>query len=163
MLQQIDRPDRKRLAANFGLLAYAIVFCLSVVGDGLAFERRTPAAGRLAAARSFSPNFGRNAGPAAHRSFPGVAGLTGIPPRGETRFVSDEVVLHAPSNVLAQAVDAAARRLGLVWVSSQNSTLSGGTTFDFRIDNGRPVSDVVREIEAENIGVAQPNYIYRLQ
>jgi hypothetical protein len=73
------------------------------------------------------------------------------------------VVLHAPSNVLAQAVDAAARRLGLVWVSSQNSTLSGGTTFHFRIDNGRPVSDVVRELEAENIGVAQPNYIYRLQ
>jgi hypothetical protein len=73
------------------------------------------------------------------------------------------VVLHAPSNVLAQAVDAAARRLGLVWVSSQNSTLSGGTTFHFRIDNGRPVSDVVRELEAENIGVAQPNYIDRLQ
>jgi hypothetical protein len=144
-------------AANLGLLAYAAVFCLSVAGDGLAFERRAPAAGRLAAARPFSPNFGRNAGPAAHRPFPG------IPPRGETRFVSNEMVFHAPSNVSAQAVDAAARRLGLVVVSSQNLTLSGGTLFHFRIDNGRQVSDVVREFEAENIGVAQPNYIYRLQ
>ena len=161
MLQRIDRPDRKRLAANIGLVGYAIVFCMSISGEGLAFERRTPAAGRLASARSFSPNFGRNAAPAAHQS--GEAGRTGIPPRGETRFVSNEVVLHAPSNVSAQAVDAAARRLGLVAVSSQNSALSGGTLFHFRIDNGRQVSDVVRDLEAENVGVAQPNYIYRLQ
>jgi hypothetical protein len=88
---------------------------------------------------------------------------TGIPPRPETRFVSNEVVVHAPSHVSAQAVDAVARRLGLVAVSSQNLTLSGGTLFHFRIDNGRHVSDVVRDLEAENIGVAQPNYIYRLQ
>ena len=56
-----------------------------------------------------------------------------------------------------------ARRLGLVAISSQNLTLSGGTLFHFRIENGRQVSDVVREFEAENIGAAQPNYIYRLQ
>jgi hypothetical protein len=161
---RIDRPGCcKRLAANLGLLAYATVFCLSVAGDGVAFERRAPAAGRLAAARPFAPNLGRNARPAAHRRFPGPAGFTGIPARGETQFVSNEMVFHAPSNVSAQAVDAAARRLGLVTVSSQNLTLSGGTLFRFRIDNGRQVSDVVRELEAENIGVAQPNYIYRLE
>ena len=163
MSQRIDRPDCKRLAANLDVLAYAAVFCLSVTGDGLAFERRAPAAGRLASARPFAPNFGRNAAPAAHRPLPGGAKFTDIPPRGETRFVSNEVVFHAPSSVSAQAVDAAARRLGLVAVSSQNLALSGGTLFHFRIDNGRQVSDVVRELEAENMGVAQPNYIYRLQ
>jgi hypothetical protein len=162
-MSRIDRPDCKRLVANLGLVAYAAVFCLSVADDGLAFERRVPAAGRLAAARPFAPNFGRNARPAAHRLSRGEAGFTGVPSSGETRFVSNEMVFHAPSNVSAQAVDAAARRLGLVAVSSQNLTLSGGTLFHFRIDNGRQVSDVVRELEAENIGVAQPNYIYRLQ
>jgi Protein of unknown function (DUF992) len=163
MSQRIDRSGCKRLAANLGLLAYATVFCLSVAGDGLAFEHSAPAAGRLAAARPFAPNLGRNARPAAHRPFPGETGFTGVPPHGETQFVSNEIVLHAPSHVSAQAVDAAARRLGLVAVSSQNLALSGGTLFRFRIDNGRQVSDVVRELEAENIGVAQPNYIYRLQ
>jgi hypothetical protein len=157
---RIDRPDRKRLAANLGLLAYAAVFCLSVACDGLAFERRVC---RLAAARPFAPNFGHNVGRAAHRPFRGEAEFTGIPPRGETRFVSNEIVFHAPSSVSAQAVDAAARRLGLVVVSSQNIALSGGTLFHFRIDNGREVSDVVREFEAQNIGIAQPNYIYSLQ
>jgi hypothetical protein len=53
--------------------------------------------------------FGRNASAAAHRPFPGEAGVTGLPPHRETRFVSNEVVLHAPSNVSAQAVDAVAR------------------------------------------------------
>jgi hypothetical protein len=51
------------------------------------------------------------------------------------------------------------RRVSLL----KSLTLSGGTLFHFRIDNGRQVSDVVRELEAENIGVAQPNYIYSLQ
>jgi hypothetical protein len=60
------------------------------------------------------------------------------------------VVFLAPSNVSAQAVDAMARRLGLVPISSQNLTLSDGTLFHFRIDNGRQVSDVVRELEGEN-------------
>jgi hypothetical protein len=144
-------------------MACAAVSCLSVVGTGLAFERRAPAAGRVAATRPFAPHFGRNARLVAHRPFPDEAGFTGIPPQGEIRFVSNEVVFHAPANVSAQAVDAAARRLGLVNVSSQNLTLSGGTLFHFRIDNGRQVSDVVRELEAENIGVGQPNYIYSLQ
>jgi hypothetical protein len=156
---RIYRPDRKRLAANLGLLAYAAVFCV-IADDGLAFERRVS---RLAAARPFVPNFGHNVGPAAHRPFRGEAGITGIPPRGETPFVSNEIVFHAPSSVSAQAVEATARRLGLVVISSQNHALSGGTLFHFRIDNGREVSDVVREFEAENIGIAQPNFTYSLQ
>ena len=160
MSQRIDRPDCKLLAAGIGLLAYAAVFYLGVPSDGLASERRAPAAGRLAAARPFAPNFGRNAGGAAHRPSQ-RGGFTDI--HGETRFVANEVVFHAPSNVSAQAVDAMARRLGLVAISSQNLTLSGGTLFHFRIDNGRQVSDVVHELEGENIGVAQPNYLYSLQ
>jgi subtilisin family serine protease len=278
MSQRINRHackrPSKRLAADLGLLASAVLVCLSIAGDGAAFERRrapAPGPARPAAARPFAPNFGHNmspaspgmAGPAQRpldhaagpqhplehqpvvphseaaaaqnhgiqehanpgrpnqaergeaglgrtpagmprgpanggvrngglpgglrnggvpggfrngglpagfarnglpaRPFPGETGFTGVPPRGETRFVSNEMVFHAPSNVSAQAVDAAARRLGLVAVSSQNLTLSGGTLFHFRIDNGRQVSDVVRELEGENIGVAQPNYIYRLQ
>jgi Subtilase family len=98
-----------------------------------------------------------------HRPFIGEAGFTGVPPRGETRFISNEMVFHVPPNVPQATVDAAARRLGLVTVASHNLSLSGGTLLHYRIDNGRPVSDVVRELEGQNIGVAQPNYVYRLQ
>jgi hypothetical protein len=119
----IDRLHCKRLAAKLSLMACAAMSCLSVVGDGLAFERRAQASGRLAVARPFAPHFGRNARLVAHRPFPDQAGFTGIPPQGEIRFVSNEVVFHAPANVSAQAVDAAARRLGLVAVGSENLTL----------------------------------------
>jgi Subtilase family len=97
------------------------------------------------------------------RPFPGEAGFTGVPPRGETRYIANEMVFHVAPNVPPATVDAAARRLGLVTVASHNLSLSGGTLMHFRIDNGRPVSDVVRELEGQNIGVAQPNYVYRLQ
>jgi subtilisin family serine protease len=97
------------------------------------------------------------------RPFPGEAGFTGVPPRGETRFISNEMVFHVAPNVAPATVDAAAHRLGLVTVASHNLSLSGGTLMHFRIDNGRPVSDVVRDLEGQNIGVAQPNYVYRLQ
>ncbi len=89
-----------------------------------------------------------------HRPFPGERGFTGVPPAGETRFVSNEMVFQVGANVSQQAVDNAARRLGLTTVGSQSFGLTGGTLFHFRVAQGRPVADVVRALEAENIGVA---------
>jgi subtilase family protein len=93
----------------------------------------------------------------------GERGFTGVPPAGETRFLTNEMVFHVPANVSPQTVDTVARRLGLSTVASQSFNLSGGTLFHFRINDGRPVADVVRALESENIGVAQPNYVFRLQ
>jgi subtilisin family serine protease len=97
-----------------------------------------------------------------HRPFPGEAGFTGVPPRGETRFVSNEMIVHVGSEVSPQALDAAVRRLGLTPIGSQDLSLSGGRLVHFRIANGQ-VADAVRRLEAEKIGIAQPNYVFRLQ
>jgi subtilisin family serine protease len=97
-----------------------------------------------------------------HRPFPGEAGFTGVPPRGETRFISNEMVVHVGAEVPPQVLAAAARRLGLIQIESHNLALSGGRLVHFRIPNGQ-VADVVRTLEAEKIGVAQPNYIFQLQ
>jgi hypothetical protein len=93
---------------------------------------------------------------------PGARGFTGVPPRDETRFVGNEMVFHVAADVSPQTVDDAARRLGLSTLGSQNLSL-GGTLFRFRIIDGRPVADVVRALEAEQLGVAQPNYVYKSQ
>jgi subtilisin family serine protease len=93
----------------------------------------------------------------------GERGFTGVPAAGETRFLTNEMVFHVPPNVSPQTVDTVARRLGLSTVASQSFNLSGGTLFRFRITDGRPVADVIRALESENIGVAQPNYVFRLQ
>ena len=97
------------------------------------------------------------------RPFPGERGFTGVPPAGESRFVSNELVFQVGANVSQQAVDAAARRLGLSTVSSDSFGLTGRTLINFRIADGRRIPDVVRALEAENIGVAQPNYVFTLQ
>jgi hypothetical protein len=102
-------------------------------------------------------------GAIARRPLIGERGFTGVPPAGETRFLSNEMVLHVAGDVSPQTVDALARRLGLSTVASRGLGLSGGTLFRFRITDGRPVADVIRALESEHIGTAQPNYVYRLQ
>ena len=97
------------------------------------------------------------------RPMPGQRGFTGVPPAGETRFLSNELVLHVPPNVSRQKVDETARRLGLSAIASHNVALTGGTLFRFRVADGRGVADAVRALEAEKVGIAQPNYVYKLQ
>jgi subtilisin family serine protease len=94
------------------------------------------------------------------RPLPGQRGFTGVPPAGETRFVSNEMVFHVGANVSQQRIDAVARRLGLSAVASQSSQLTGGRFVHFRMSGGRQVAEVVRALEAENIGAAAPNYVY---
>jgi hypothetical protein len=125
---------------------------------------RTPMARFQAGRFGPRPNAGRNfAGAIARRPMIGERGFTGVPPAGETRFLSNEMVFHVPPNVSAQTVDTVARRLGLSTVASQSFNLSGGTLFRFRVTDGRPVADVIRALESENIGAAQPNYVFKLQ
>lgn len=97
------------------------------------------------------------------RPLPGQPGFTGVPPMGETRFRSAEMVFHVNPNVSPQAIEAAARRLGLSTVDSESLSLTGGTLVHFRISSGRPVPDVIRALEAQKLGIAQPNYIFTLQ
>jgi subtilisin family serine protease len=97
------------------------------------------------------------------RPFPGERGFTGVPVAGESRYIRNEVMLRIGPNVSEQTIDAVARRLGLSSVGSQNFGVAGGTVVNFRIADGRPIDDVVRALETENIGIAQPDYVYTLQ
>jgi subtilisin family serine protease len=96
------------------------------------------------------------------RVFPGAAGFTAVPPAGETRFVSTEMVFHVGPNVSRQTVDATAARLGVSVVGAQTSGITGGTLYHFSLPPGRQVSDVVRSLESERVGIPSPNYVYRI-
>src|SRR5215470_14523237 len=103
------------------------------------------------------------AGAFQRRPLPGERGFTGVPPAGETRFRSREMVFHVDANVSPQTVEATARKLGLSTVDAEPFSLTGGTLIHFRIADNRPVPDVIRALEAEKIGIAQPNYVFKLQ
>ena len=89
--------------------------------------------------------------------------FSGVPPRGETRFVPSEVVVQMPSTVQRAQVEAVAQQLGITMVASQNLNGSGRTIYQFRSASGADVSDVIRRLEQNNIvASAQPNYVFRL-
>jgi subtilisin family serine protease len=92
----------------------------------------------------------------------GERGFTGVPPMDERRFVSSEMMFHVGANVPRAQVEAIAARHGMSIVGTQSSEITGGTIYICRADRGQQVVDAVRAMEAENIGVAQPNYVFRL-
>src|SRR5712671_2135457 len=73
------------------------------------------------------------------RALPGERGFTGVPPVGETRFVSTEMMFRAGPNVSQQSVNEAAQRMGLTVIASEASGIAGGTVYHFRVAGGRPV------------------------
>jgi hypothetical protein len=83
------------------------------------------------------------------RPLPGERGFTGVPPAGETRFVTTELVFRAGPNVSRPALDAAVQRLGLTVISAEDFGIAGGTIYHFRVA-GRQVADVVRNLETQN-------------
>jgi hypothetical protein len=96
------------------------------------------------------------------RLLPGERGFTAVPPVGETRLVSSEMVFRIGPNVSPQALQAAMQRHGLTPISSENVGLAGGTVYHFQVAGGRPVGEVIRAMEAENIGVPSANYTFTL-
>ena len=91
---------------------------------------------------------------------PGERNFTGVPLAGETRFLTTELVFNVGPNVSQQTIDDFARRHNCVAVGTQRSALTGGTLIRFQVAGGTAIADMVSAMEAEQLGVAQPNYVY---
>jgi hypothetical protein len=88
---------------------------------------------------------------------------TGLPPVGETRFATRQVVLQFGADVTPQQVTATAQRFNLTVVSQQNVGALRRTLYTFRINNNQSVPDVIREVQGAGLNAAaQPDYTYSL-
>lgn len=92
----------------------------------------------------------------------GQARRSGVPPAGERRYLSDEVMIRLPANRSPQAIETLARQHNLTLLETQRIGLTGTTFYRWRITDRRSVSDVIRALEAE-ASVAQPNYRFVMQ
>jgi hypothetical protein len=89
---------------------------------------------------------------------------SGVPPRGERRFVADEVILEFAPGATPQAIDQLARRYNLTQLESQSFPLIGSIFSRWHIAGGRSVPNVVGVVEDERmVASAQPNYLFALQ
>jgi subtilisin family serine protease len=81
---------------------------------------------------------------------------------GDRRFLPDEVVIEIDGAPSQADVDALAERHHLSLVESCARLHT--TLYRWRIPDGRPIADVVHELEADRaIRSAQPNYVYTTQ
>lgn len=87
-----------------------------------------------------------------------------LPPVEERRFVPGEVMLDLPPNVSDEKLAALAQRHHLTRIGSASFGLTGHTLYRWRVDDGRPVADVIRDLQTEaDISAAQPNFTFTLQ
>ena len=85
------------------------------------------------------------------------------PPAGETSFVSNDRLRHSRQRAGADARAIAARH-GMTRLETTTIRLTGRTLHVWRIDNGAPVDEVIRNVctnPADRlVAGAQPNYLY---
>jgi len=88
----------------------------------------------------------------------------GMPPRGERRFVPNEVITAFSPSATPQAIEQLARRYNLTQLESQGFPLIGSTLYRWRIGGRRTVGDAIGALEDERIVASvQPNYVFTLQ
>jgi hypothetical protein len=87
-----------------------------------------------------------------------------VPPAGERRFVSNEVLLNISTTTSARAVDDIARKYRLTRLDMQDFTLTQRRLARLRINDGRPVRSVIRSLRSDaRVLGAQPNYLFAMQ
>jgi filamentous hemagglutinin family protein len=87
--------------------------------------------------------------------------LFAIPPRGETRFVKDEVLLMVDCDTPQSALDTIAREMRLTITGSQCLMQTHLNLLRLHINSGQSVAEVIRTLARYRIiALAQVNFIY---
>lgn len=152
--------------------ATVLVFCsIFAAASGIAHSRPT-AADPVAATASAPATDAHgvriaarvNRGGAAVNAVSGGANRgTGVPPRGERRFVPEEIILGFRPSTTQETIDQLATRYRVTRLGSQDFPLIGIKLYRWRV-NGRSVADTIGAIEGERpVAAAQPNYVFTLQ
>jgi subtilisin family serine protease len=94
----------------------------------------------------------------------GGGGNNNVVPRGERRFVPDEVLTEFNADASPQAIAQVARRFNLTQLESQRFDLIGSTFYRWRIGGRRTVPALVNALGNQSIVAAvQPNYLFALE
>ena len=108
---------------------------------------------------------GGNGGAGGGGGLGGGRRVGGVPPAGESRFVSDEVLVEFQPRISPQTIARFARTFNLTQLDSQSFSLLGGATFyRWRIAAGNSVPGLVATLQNQVIVAnAQPNYLFTVQ
>jgi filamentous hemagglutinin family protein len=86
-----------------------------------------------------------------------------IPPPGETKFISNKLLVQIDSSVPLSELQRIASLLGLTIVASENLGLVGQTAYEFQINNGEPVAAIIPKMaEFQSLTHVAPVYQFFL-
>jgi len=104
--------------------------------------------------------------PGATPALPALRSGCSVPPIGETRFVSNEIILDIPANVPTGTLDDIASRHTMTRVETTTLALTGRTLHRWRIDSGGSPEAMIRNVcgsePARVVAGAQVNFLYVL-
>jgi uncharacterized protein (UPF0264 family) len=84
---------------------------------------------------------------------------SGMPPPGETHFVSNEVVVQFRPGMSPQEIADIASQFGLTLVGTDPIGFLGRSIYRYTIPNGQTVRSIIRAVEAQNLPLyIQPEY-----
>jgi subtilisin family serine protease len=100
--------------------------------------------------------------PAGPRPQPaGEPRLFAVPPPGETRYRTDEVLFMVDCDTSQEAIERVAREMRLTIMASQCLTQTHKKLLQMHIDGGQKVADMIRTLARyQIIAVAQANFVY---
>jgi Subtilase family len=78
---------------------------------------------------------------------------SGMPPPGETFFVSNEVSLHVGNGMSQQQIEQIAQQFGLTIVATNPVGMLGRTIYTLQISDGRTVQEVITAFQGANLPV----------
>jgi len=88
---------------------------------------------------------------------------SGQPPVGETRFVTNEVIVRFQLSSSARSRNQAIKGLGMTHLQVRTFFMAGVTVHRYRLNAGTDVRDTISQLETSAAVVyAQPNYLYFL-
>ncbi|MGL4287980.1 MAG: S8 family peptidase [Phreatobacter sp.] len=86
----------------------------------------------------------------------------GLPPQGERRYMSDEVLFVLRPNAPGADIQRVVRRFNLTLISEQRSELIGLSVHRYRVPNGQDVPSAIRAMTRDaQIAYVQPNYLFQ--
>jgi subtilisin family serine protease len=92
-----------------------------------------------------------------------LAKATGVPPKGETRFLPDEVLFELKPDAAEDALAEVVQTHNIERIAEADIALLASTLHRYRIPDGRTVAEVVAALENDpRIAFAQPDYVYEL-
>jgi subtilisin family serine protease len=151
-------------AENSVMMGFTVECCAAPSSRISTEERLTPYQSTAPRKRVATTETGETGRKSTSPPLPSQTGPTGVPPRGERRYLANQIITAFVAGTSPQAIAQIAQRYNLTQLETQNFPLIGTALYRWQLNGGRALAAVIGALEQEPVvASAQPNYVFTLQ